>query len=154
MNQFKLIKRSNLYQKQSILIENISKKDRFYIEFEIDESIKSLKSESTLIDDQIRISDLIRRRRFTIPNRISLAQGLFMNFWWIFGAVIKHSIKQFVLSLTKQHLSLSLFLSISLSLSLSLWHLQTHDIVEVEWNKPCVYGLVLESKVNFILEKN
>ena len=83
MNRFKSLKRSILYQKRSILIENISKTidfnrfiskiDRFYIEFEIDESIKSLKSESTLIDDQIQISDSIRRRRFDSGTLIALA---------------------------------------------------------------------------------
>ena len=51
----------------------ISKIDGFYIKFEIDESIKSLKSELTLIDDQIRISDSIRRRRFDSGMLIALA---------------------------------------------------------------------------------
>ena len=53
----------------------ISKIDRFYIKFEIDESIKSLKSESTLIDDQIWISDSMTSIRFGDANRISLVQS-------------------------------------------------------------------------------
>ena len=46
--------------------------DRFYIQFEIDESIKSLKSESTLMDDRIQISDSTTSIRFGDANRIIL----------------------------------------------------------------------------------
>ena len=51
----------------------ISKIDQFYIEFEIDESIKSLKSELTLINDRIRISDSIQRRQFDSGTLVTLA---------------------------------------------------------------------------------
>lgn len=54
----------------------ISKIDRFYIEFEIVESIKSLKSESTLIDNRIRIPDSIPQCRFDSGTLIALAYSV------------------------------------------------------------------------------
>ena len=51
----------------------ISKINRFYIEFEIADSIENLKSKSTLIDDRILTEISIRNLRFDSGTLIALA---------------------------------------------------------------------------------
>ena len=55
------------------LIEKISILNRFISKIAIVDLIKSFKSESTIIDDRILISDSIRQRRFDSGTLIALA---------------------------------------------------------------------------------
>ena len=63
----------NFISKKIDLIENRSILYRYILKIDIVELIKSLKSESRLIDDRIRISDSIRRRLFDSDSLIALA---------------------------------------------------------------------------------